>query len=100
MVDAVFPVIKQLFRVRFPELTRPPPSDPIELPPVIVIAESDAVTPASILNTWLLPPPLTLSAAVGPLIVCVPWVLLKSSGPEASVIVCAVAKTDESKVIV
>ncbi len=65
-----------------PSLYRPPPI-PAVLPPVIVSPEIDAVTPPSTWNTRLCPPPLTVTPAVGPVIVSVPVVSLSSSWPAA-----------------
>ena len=50
-------------------------------------------------NTRLGPPPLTVTPAAGPVIVCVPLVLVSSSWVPVRVIVCGVAKTVGSKVI-
>ena len=58
------------------------------------------MTPLSTWNTRLSPPPLTVTPAAGPVIVCVPLVSLSSSWPPVRVIVWAVAKTVGSKVIV
>ena len=63
------------------------------LPPVIVSPEIDAVTLASTWNTRLSPPPLTVTPAAGPVIVCVPVVSLSSSWVPLRVIVCGVLKT-------
>ena len=81
-----------------PSLYRPPPL--AALPPVIVSPEMDAVTFASNWNTRLSPPPLIVTPAAGPVIVCVPLVLLSSSWLPVSVIVCGVANTVLSNVIV
>ena len=67
---------------------------------MIVSPEIDAVTPESTWNTRLVPPPLTVTPAAGPVIVSVPLVSLSSSWPSDNVIVWAVAKTVGSKVIV
>ena len=87
--------------MRFPpSLYRPPPRN--ALPPLIVIPEIDAVTPPSIWNTRLAPPPLTVTPAFGPVIVSVPVISLSSSWPRVGlrVIVCGVLKTVLSNVIV
>ena len=60
----------------------------------------DAVTPGSTWNTRLALLPLTVTPAAGPVIVSVPVVSLSSSWAPVSVIVCALAKTVGSKVIV
>ena len=70
------------------------------LPPVIVIPEMDAVTFASTWSTRLVPPPLTVTPAAGPVIVSVPVVSLSSSCVPDNGIVCGVANTPLSKVIV
>ena len=93
------PLIVQLVNETVPrELSTPPPTK--ELPPVIVSPEIDAVTPGSIANTPLRPPPLTVTPALGPVIVSVPVVSLSSRRLPFSSMVCAVLKTDLSNVIV
>ena len=67
---------------------------------MIVSPEIDAVTPLSTWNTRLSPPPLTVTPAFGPVIVSVSLVLLSSSWVPVRVIVCGVAKTFLSKVMV
>ena len=98
---AELPLTVQLVSVVVPpSLYRPPPL-PAVLPPVIVSPEIDAVTPASTWNTRLSPPPLTVTPAVGPVIVSVPLVLLSSSWPcRVRVIVCGDLNTVLSKSIV
>ena len=54
----------------------------------MVSPEIDAVTPESIWNTRLVLSPLTVTPAVGPVIVCVPPVLVSSSWLPSSVMVC------------
>ncbi len=88
----------QLLRVRAPEFCRPPPV--VVLPPVIVSPERDALTPASTWNTRLSPPPLTVTPPAGPMIVSSPDVSVSSSCLPVRVIVCGVAKTVGSKVMV
>ena len=66
----------------------------------MVIPEIDAVTPASIWNTRLSPPPLTFTPTVGPEIVSIPVVLLSSSWLPARVIVFGVPNTELAKLIV
>ena len=66
---------------------------------MIVIPEMDAVTPPSTSNTRPSPPPLTVTPTLGPVIVCLPVVSLRSSRlPEAlagpiRLIVCGVLKS-------
>ena len=60
-----------------PRLSSPPPS-PVTVPPVIVSPEIDAVTLALTWNTRLAWLPLTVTPAAGPVIVCVPVVLLSA----------------------
>ncbi len=67
---------------------------------MIVVTEIDAVTFASTCNTRLLPPALTVTPAFGPVIVSFSLVLLSSSWLPVRVIVCGVAKTCVSKVMV
>ena len=62
--------------------------------------EKVAVTPASTLNTRLIPPPLTVTPAAGATKASIPVVFANSSCPSVRVIVCGVANTVESKVIV
>ena len=50
-------------------------------------------------NTRLRPPPLTVTPAAGPVIVCVPPVLLSSSCVPVRVITCGVANTASSKLM-
>ena len=100
---AELPLTVQLFSVVVPKLARPPPS-PVwpscrVVPPVIVSPEMDAVTSASTWNTRLSPPPLTVTPAVGPVIVSVSLVLLSSSWVPVRVIVCGVLNTLLSKVM-
>ena len=66
----------------------------------MVSPEIDAVTPLSTWNTRLALPPLTVTPAAGPVIVVGPVVSLSSSWLPVRVIVCGVAKTVGSKVIV
>ena len=51
-----------------PALYRPPPFPVVE-PPEMVRPVRVAVTPLSTWNTWLVPPPLTVTPAAGPVIV-------------------------------
>ena len=67
---------------------------------VMVRPEIDAVTPVSTWKTRVWPPPLIVTPAAGPVIVCVPVVLLNSSRSPASVIVFGVLKTVASKSMV
>ena len=69
---AELPLMVQLVSVVVPPLLYRPPPLPLALPPVIVSPEIDAVTPASTWNTRLVPPPLTVTPAAGPVIVSVP----------------------------
>ena len=96
---AVFNVTQHCRSVRFPQFAIPPPSPTLALPLVIVSPEIDAVTPTSTWNTRLALLPLTVTPAVGPVIVSVPVVSRSSSGAPPSVIVCAVAKTIASKLM-
>ena len=59
----------------------------------------EALTRAATSNTPLAPPPLTDTPAVGPVIVCTPVLLVRSS-TLLTVIVCGAANTVGSKVIV
>ena len=93
---AVLPLTMTFERVSVPPaFSKPPPF--WALPPLIVKPESVAEPPA-MLNTWLLPPPLTVtSLAPGPVIVVIA-LSVSESGPEVRVIVCgALAKTAGSK---
>ena len=75
----VFPLTVQLVSVAVPpSLYRPPPLFGV-LPPVIVSPEIVAVTPPSTWNTRLCSPPLTVTPALGPVIVSVPVVSVSSS---------------------
>ena len=65
----------------------------------MVSPESEAVTFASTSKTRLFPPPLMVTPAAGPVIVCVPPLSFRSSGLPPSVIVWGVPKTVESKSI-
>ena len=98
---AVFDVTQHCRSVRFPQFAIPPPSPMLALPLVIVSPEIDAVTPTSTWNTRLTLLPLTVTPAVGPVIVivAVPVVSRNSSWAPPSVIVCAVAKTIASKIM-
>ena len=88
----------ELVSVIVPLFSIPPPF-PGVLPPVIVSPERDAVTPPSTSNTRLFPPPLTITPAAGPVIEVVKAVSLSSSWA-VRVIVCWVAKTVGSKLMV
>ena len=63
-----------------PSLYRPPPLPAVE-PPEMIRPLKVAVTPLSTWNTRLVPPPLIVTPAAGPVIVSVPLVLLSSSWP-------------------
>src|SRR5262245_1241944 len=89
-----------LVNVVVPKLARPPPLLKPELPWLIVNPERNAVTPPSTWNTRLVPPPLTVTPAAGPVMVSVSLVLLSSSWPRLSGIVWALANTMGSKVMV
>ena len=67
---------------------------------MIVIPEIDAVTLALTWNTRLAPPPLTVTPAAGPVIVCVPLVSLSMSWVPVRVIVWGVFQIVPEKVIV
>ena len=66
----------------------------------MVRPESAAVTPLSTRKTRLVPPASIVTPAAGPAIVTAPLVSLSSSCPDVRAIVCAVAKTVGSKVMV
>ena len=65
----------------------------------MVRPESEAVTPLSICNTRLWPPPLMVTPAAGPVMVSVSVVLESSSSVPVRVIVCGVLNTFGSKEI-
>ena len=66
----------------------------------MVRPESEAVTPRRSERRGSFPPPLMVTPAAGPVIVCVPPVSSSSSWPPLSVIVWGVLNTVESKTIV
>ena len=75
----------QLLSVALPKLSRPAPLT--AEPRVMVRPERVAVTPLFTWNTPLWPPPLIVTPAAGPVIVCVPPVSLRSSTLPPRVIV-------------
>ncbi len=95
---AELPLMVQLVSVSVPKSCSPPPLP--ALPPVIVSPVKAALTPASTWNTRLRPPPLTVTPPAGPVIVSSPLGSLSSSWWPLRVIVCGVAKTVGSKVMV
>ena len=82
-------------------LIRPPPlAVALTLPPVIVRPEIVAVTPPPTSKTRLVPPPLMVTPAAGPVIDWAPPVSDSSSGLPPRVIVSGVLNADGLKMIV